>query len=39
MKIALASPLYPKSIDDAIAQLQKLVEDAALTECINHLLP
>ncbi len=29
MKIALASPLYPKSIDDAIAQLQKLVEDAA----------
>jgi predicted amidohydrolase len=29
MKIALASPLYPHSIDDAIAQLQSLVEDAA----------
>ncbi len=29
MKIALASPLYPKSIEDGIAQLQTLVEDAA----------
>ncbi|MGN6213503.1 carbon-nitrogen hydrolase family protein [Parafilimonas sp.] len=29
MKIALASPLYPASIDDAIKQLQTLAEDAA----------
>ncbi|SFQ08686.1 Predicted amidohydrolase [Parafilimonas terrae] len=29
MKIALASPLYPASIYDAIKQLQTLVEDAA----------
>lgn len=29
MKIALASPLYPKSIEDAINQLQTFVEDAA----------
>jgi predicted amidohydrolase len=29
MKIALASPFYPKSIDDGIKQLQTLVEDAA----------
>lgn len=29
MKIALASPLYPKSIDDGINQLRALVEDAA----------
>ena len=29
MKIALASPLYPKSIEDGIAQLQTLVKDAA----------
>ncbi|HEX5150361.1 MAG TPA: carbon-nitrogen hydrolase family protein [Parafilimonas sp.] len=29
MKIALASPLYPKSIDDGIKQLQMFVEDAA----------
>jgi predicted amidohydrolase len=29
MKIALASPLYPGSIDDAIVQLQTLVKDAA----------
>ena len=29
MKIALASPSYPKSIDDGIKQLQAMVEDAA----------
>lgn len=29
MKIALASPLYPKSIEDGIAQVEKLVKDAA----------
>jgi predicted amidohydrolase len=29
MKIALASPHHPKSIEDAIAQLQTLVKDAA----------
>jgi predicted amidohydrolase len=29
MKIALASPHHPKSIDDAIMQLQTLVKDAA----------
>lgn len=29
MKIALASPLYPATADDAVHQLQKLVKDAA----------
>ncbi|MFT4155246.1 carbon-nitrogen hydrolase family protein [Parafilimonas sp.] len=29
MKIALCSPLYPKSVDDAVSQLRKWVEDAA----------
>lgn len=29
MKIALASPLYPQSINDGLTQLEKLVQDAA----------
>jgi len=32
MKIALASPPFPKSINDGLAQVEKLVKDAAVQQ-------